>query len=90
MSVSAATLMSVSASTARNFRTPDCKPAHFQTTNINNKDVVCLKCGTHQHRPYYLSKEQKKKCQFCGEDLNLKRGRRPRTLVYVEENYDKI
>ena len=66
-------LMAVSCSTSRR-TTPEARPAHFHHTNYTNRDAVCPKCGVHQDR----SQKKQKECLFCGCDLQIKRGRRPK------------
>ena len=68
-------LVAVSAATSRQM-TPDCKPVRFMDTVISNKDHHCSNCGTHFHRRAGSSR----KCPFCGEGLNIKRGRKPKYI----------
>lgn len=76
-------LLAVSASTSRRMN-PEARPAHFHHTNYTNRDAVCPKCGVHQDR----SQKKQKECLFCGCDLNIKRGRKPKTNSLLIGDYD--
>ncbi len=76
-------LMAVSASTSRK-TTPEAKPAKFHDFNYTNQDAQCPGCGCHQDR----SKKRQKSCLFCGHDLNIKRGRKPKQGGLCIRDYD--